>query len=89
MMQWLGKVKTLGGPDKKKVLLLSVEEMIRLIPNDKQNLEDLLLSVIPSMIDSLVSCETGELQINGKVKSCVAKTCATKLSCCFKKQTGD
>lgn len=76
MMQIVGKLNKLRGADKKFLVNSVIIYMIK--NNDKIDdiLEQILIHVVPSVIDSLINVENDAIVINPKIKqSCMFSFC--------------
>lgn len=88
MMSDVGRVKSLGGTEKRELILETIELAIKKTFKElnkipelaaaswDETLRDLLLTLVPPLIKLLISVENNEIKFNKKVSGCFS--CCTK-----------
>lgn len=82
-MQLAGSLKGKTGLEKKTIVISSIREVVDRT-NMAGDLEPLVLSVIPSIIDNIVAVDNNTMVINPKLKGVASKVVGVMSKCCGK-----
>lgn len=73
MMKIVGKFETIPGQDKKLIVTKLITILVRDSGHFDSTLEDVIVYVVPSTIDNLISVEKGKLSFNKRIhRGCLA-----------------
>lgn len=78
LMEEAEKFKHCTGPEKKEMVINATKTLIAQMPNTGHDggpgtLENILQSVVPDIIEVLITSSRGELQLNKNISGCVKK----------------